>query len=62
MTDAAFYRARAEEAKKEASGTTLTCVREKCLRAAAAWTLMAERVELTEQLRAIKRHRLDGET
>ncbi len=55
MTDAAFYRARAEEAKVEASRTALTCVRDKCLRAADAWTVMAERVEQTQRLREGKR-------
>ncbi len=62
ITDAAFYRARAEEAKVEASRTTLTCVREKCLRAADAWTVMAERVEQTQRMREMKRHDADAET
>ncbi len=61
MTDAAFYRARAEEAKVEASRTALTCVREKCLRAADAWTVMAERVEQTQRLRRAARTAADSE-
>ena len=56
ITDAAFYRARAEEAKMEASRTSLARVRDKCLRAADAWTAMAERVEQTQRMRKMKQH------
>jgi hypothetical protein len=51
MSDAAFYRARAEEAKLEASRTSLEHVRAKCLRSAQAWMAMAERVEESERRR-----------
>ncbi|HEV2080744.1 MAG TPA: hypothetical protein VGR19_12740 [Allosphingosinicella sp.] len=51
MSDAAFYRARAEEAKLEASQTSLEHVRAKCLRSAQAWIAMAERVEESERRR-----------
>ena len=62
MSDAAFYRARAEEAKLEASRTSLERVRAKCLRAARAWTVMAERVDETERLRNATRRPVDVET
>jgi len=61
ITDAAFYRARAEEAKLEGSRTSLERVRAKCLRAAEAWTAMAERVEEADRLRKEARHRVSQE-
>lgn len=51
MFDLAFYRARAEEAMLQANSTNLERVRAQCLRAAEAWTAMAERVEETERRR-----------
>jgi len=60
MTDAAFYRSRAEAARLEASRTSLERVRAKCLRAAEAWAAMAERVEQTERLRKAARAPADA--
>jgi hypothetical protein len=40
----------------EASRTSLARVRDKCLRAADAWTAMAERVEQTQRMRKMKQH------
>ncbi len=47
-----FYLARATEAKKEADAATLDNVRDRCLRAAAAWDGMAARAARTEKMRA----------
>ena len=52
MSQAGFYRAQAEAAEAAAAAATLANVRERCLRAAAAWTDMATRTELTDRLRA----------
>ena len=41
----------AAEARAEADLATLANVLERCLRAEAAWTIMAERAERTERLR-----------
>lgn len=46
------YRAQAEKAQAEADAATLANVRERNLRAAEAWTLMADRQERTERGRA----------
>ena len=47
-----FYVARATEAKRDADAATLDNVRERCLRAAAAWDGMAARAARTEKMRA----------
>jgi len=47
-----FYRTRAEAAHRDAAAATLDNVRERHLRAAAAWETMAERGERTESGRA----------
>jgi hypothetical protein len=43
---------RAAMARAEAEAATLPNVRERCLRAEAAWSEMADRAERTEQMRA----------
>ena len=52
MSEAHLYRARAEECRVQAEATTLQNVRERCLRAAAAWIAVAERGERADALRA----------
>ena len=47
-----FYLTQAEKCASEAAATTLTQVRDRNLRAAAAWRSMAEKILLTEQSRA----------
>ena len=47
-----FYLDRAADARRDADAATLTNVRERCLRAAAAWEDMANRVARTERMRA----------
>ena len=47
-----FYLTRAAEAKRDAAAATLSNVRERCLRAEAAWSEMAARVERGERMRA----------
>ena len=46
------YLERAEEARAQAEAATLVNVRERCLRAEAAWREMATRVERTDKMRA----------
>lgn len=46
-----MYLQRAAEARADAASAVLANVRERCLRAEAAWTVMAERAERTEKLR-----------
>jgi len=46
------FLARADEARADAEAATLENVRERCLRAEAAWRAMAGRVERTETMRA----------
>jgi hypothetical protein len=41
----------AAQARDDAASAELANVRERCLRAEAAWTVMAERAERTERLR-----------
>lgn len=45
------YLARAEQARAEADEATLENVRDRCLRAEAAWRDMAARAERTERMR-----------
>jgi hypothetical protein len=47
-----LYLLRAEQAHAEAEKATLDNVRERCLRAEAAWMEMAMRAERTEKMRA----------
>lgn len=47
-----FYRARAAEARADADAATLENVRQRCLRAAAAWEDMADRAARTDRMRA----------
>lgn len=51
MRDRDLYLQRAAEARADAESAELANVRERCLRAEAAWTVMAERAERTERLR-----------
>jgi hypothetical protein len=50
--DVDVYLARANDARAEADGATLENVRERCLRAEAAWREMAARAERTARMRA----------
>jgi hypothetical protein len=52
MTPLEFYRTQATKSAAEAAAATLENVRDRCLRAAAAWETMAERIERTETMRA----------
>ena len=52
LKDREVYMLRAQQARAEAAQATLENVRERCLRAEAAWTEMAERAERTEKMRA----------
>jgi glycosyltransferase A (GT-A) superfamily protein (DUF2064 family) len=47
-----FYRTRAAEALRDAEAASLANVRDRCLRAAAAWEVMATRLARTERMRA----------
>lgn len=47
-----LYLLRAEQAHAEAQAATLDNVRDRCLRAEAAWMEMASRAERTEKMRA----------
>jgi hypothetical protein len=47
-----FYAARAADAHKDAEAATLDNVRERCLRAAAAWEAMAARAHRGDTFRA----------
>ena len=49
-----FYRARARQARTEAEAAQLDNVRDRCLRAEAAWIAMAERGEMTDAMRATR--------
>lgn len=50
--DLETYLERAEDARAQAETATLANVRERCLRAEAAWREMAARVQRTEKMRA----------
>jgi hypothetical protein len=52
LKDRELYLLRAEQAHSEAEQATLDNVRERCLRAEAAWMEMASRAERTEKMRA----------
>ena len=47
-----FYLERAAASRREAEAATLANVRDRCLRAAAAWDEMAARAARTERMRA----------
>lgn len=47
-----FYAARASEARTDAAAATLDNVRDRCLRAAAAWDAMAARAHRSDTFRA----------
>jgi hypothetical protein len=47
-----FYLARAAESRADADAATLDNVRDRCLRAAAAWDDMAARAARSDRLRA----------
>ncbi len=49
--DLDMYLARANDARAEADAATLDNVRERCLRAEAAWREMAARAQRTERMR-----------
>jgi hypothetical protein len=51
-TNAEFYRARADDARRDADAANLANVRDRCLRAAAAWEEMASRATRTDRMRA----------
>ncbi len=48
------YRARAAVERANAAAATLDNVRERCLRAEQAWTIMADRAERTTEQRLIR--------
>jgi hypothetical protein len=52
MTTLETYLERASDCRREAEQTILPNVREQCLRAAFAWELMAQRLQLAEKFRA----------
>ena len=52
LKDREVYILRAEQARSEADEATLDNVRDRCLRAEAAWLEMANRAERTEKMRA----------
>ena len=52
MKDREVYLLRAEQARAEAEAATLDNVRDRCLRAEAAWMEMASRADRTEKMRA----------
>ena len=51
-TDLDTYLTRADQALAEANATTLDNVRQRCLRAEAAWRAMAARAERSAKMRA----------
>ena len=55
MTDREVFLARAAEGPEQGDAATLDNVRDRCLRAAAAWEAMAERQERVERARAQNR-------
>ena len=51
LKDREVYLLRAEQARSEADEATLANVRDRCLRAEAAWMEMAARADRTEKMR-----------
>ena len=60
-TNLEFYLARAAQARAEAEAATLENVRERCRRSEVAWTLLAERAERSEVMRAAEAERKAAE-
>lgn len=60
-TNLEFFLARAAQARAEAETATLEHVRERCRRSEAAWTVLADRAERSEQLKAAEALRKAGE-
>jgi hypothetical protein len=52
MKDRDLYLQRAAEARSDADAASLENVRERCLRAEAAWQAMADRADRTDRMRA----------
>ena len=52
MSNLDFYLARAAEARTDADNAALDNVRDRCLRAAAAWDAMAQRAQRGDTFRA----------
>ena len=50
LSDRETFAARAADARADADAATLDNVRDRCLRAEAAWIAMAERAELTRRM------------
>ena len=57
MAQAPNFRANAAQCRVDANAATLANVRERCLRAEAAWLDMAERPERVETARAVRENR-----
>jgi hypothetical protein len=51
MSTLEFYRGQMAQAQSDADAATLDNVRDRCLRAKAAWGNMAARLERTDQMR-----------
>ncbi|HST36608.1 MAG TPA: hypothetical protein VLK25_08275 [Allosphingosinicella sp.] len=56
-----FYRERADEARLQADESNLANVRERCLRSAAAWDIMAARISRTTRQRVATEERKAAE-
>ncbi|MEE4454035.1 hypothetical protein [Novosphingobium resinovorum] len=54
MSSLTFYREQAEMQEVAANATSLPQVRDRCLRAASAWTELADRAQKTEEARKVK--------
>ena len=52
MSTLEFYRGQMAKAQSEADAAVLDNVRDRCLRAKAAWAGMADRIERTDAMRA----------
>jgi hypothetical protein len=60
-TNLEFYLARAAQARADAEAATLDNVRERCRRSEVAWTVLAERAERSEVMRAAEAERKAAE-
>ena len=56
MRDSEVFQQRASECRNQAAAADLANVRERCLRAEAAWSVMAQRSLRTEAARDAKAH------
>ena len=54
MSNKLFYREQAARQQADADTASLDNVRDRCQRAADAWTLLAERIERADTLRAAR--------